>query len=469
MSQANPYFRIYSFLQDQILGLDFSPAKLEAELNAIQTTLEQIRARQNLIQAADGSLQNVPSVSSLSLSSTTRFVATASQTAFTVATYNISTDTVIVFVNNALLDTNSVTKTNTTTVTLPAQTAGAVVIILVFSTGAGVLTQLALTTTPGGASYIGIYDVASLYAATNVETALAEVMTAVNLINTNFGAASQYIKKNGTVTFTASQPMGGFKLTGLTAGTTAGDSVEYTQFNTLPMGGNKVTGLAAGTVAGDAVRYEQWTNTDGGSITSGLVLPAHMTPMVGASAGVDGVAGIVPKPVAGDNVKILYGDGTYKPLSSTVGSGYILLQDQKVSGTNAAASFASAWTKRELNTEVEDTGSHCTLNGSSQFTLTDGTYRLRATGAAYNAGSHQMRLYSVSGSAVVANGIGRSVNSTNAGADESTATLVVRFTIPATTTVQFELQHWVNFASIFGQPVTTGGIEIYAEVEIIRE
>lgn len=37
------------------------------------------------------------------------------------------------------------------------------------------------------------------------------------------------IKKDGTVTFTANQPMGGFKLTGLAAGSTAGDSVRYEQ------------------------------------------------------------------------------------------------------------------------------------------------------------------------------------------------------------------------------------------------
>lgn len=37
------------------------------------------------------------------------------------------------------------------------------------------------------------------------------------------------IKKDGSVTYTANQPMGGFKLTGLGAGTTAGDSVRYEQ------------------------------------------------------------------------------------------------------------------------------------------------------------------------------------------------------------------------------------------------
>ncbi len=39
---------------------------------------------------------------------------------------------------------------------------------------------LALTTTPGGASLVGLYDVATLYTATTVEAALAEVMKKAN-------------------------------------------------------------------------------------------------------------------------------------------------------------------------------------------------------------------------------------------------------------------------------------------------
>ena len=60
--------------------------------------------------------------------------------------------------------------------------------------------------------------------------------------------------------------MGSNKITGLAAGTTAGDAVRYEQALLLAGGtmagninanGNKVTGLAAATANGDAVRYEQ--------------------------------------------------------------------------------------------------------------------------------------------------------------------------------------------------------------------
>ena len=62
--------------------------------------------------------------------------------------------------------------------------------------------------------------------------------------------------------------MGSNKITGLAAGTTAGDAVRYEQALLLAGGtmagnidanGNKVTGLAAASANGDAVRYEQLT------------------------------------------------------------------------------------------------------------------------------------------------------------------------------------------------------------------
>lgn len=71
------------------------------------------------------------------------------------------------------------------------------------------------------------------------------------------------IKKDGSVTYTANQPMGGFKLTGLGAGSTAGDSVRYEQailasgVNAFAadqsMGGFKLTNLADPGANGDAV------------------------------------------------------------------------------------------------------------------------------------------------------------------------------------------------------------------------
>jgi len=70
----------------------------------------------------------------------------------------------------------------------------------------------------------------------------------------------------GTVAYAANQPMGGFKLTGLAAGSANGDSVRYEQVlrlvggtmsGNIAMGTSKVTGLGAPTAVGDAARYEE--------------------------------------------------------------------------------------------------------------------------------------------------------------------------------------------------------------------
>ena len=76
--------------------------------------------------------------------------------------------------------------------------------------------------------------------------------------------AAALLKAGGTMA--GNIAMGGNKVTGLAAGTTAGDAVRYEQALLLAGGtmagninanGNKVTGLAAATTNGDAVRYEQ--------------------------------------------------------------------------------------------------------------------------------------------------------------------------------------------------------------------
>lgn len=78
----------------------------------------------------------------------------------------------------------------------------------------------------------------------------------------NLADANNAILKGGSRAFTANQPMGGFKLTGLAAGTTAGESVRYEQailasgVNAFAAdqshGGFKITNLADPTASQDA-------------------------------------------------------------------------------------------------------------------------------------------------------------------------------------------------------------------------
>jgi hypothetical protein len=78
---------------------------------------------------------------------------------------------------------------------------------------------------------------------------------------------------SATLTMAATIAMGTNKITGLGAGTVAGDALRYEQLiglyllltggtmsGNIAMGTNKITGLGAGTTNGDALRYEQLIN-----------------------------------------------------------------------------------------------------------------------------------------------------------------------------------------------------------------
>jgi hypothetical protein len=119
--------------------------------------------------------------------------------------------------------------------------------------------------------------------------------------NVNLALVGTAIQRDGSVAFTANQPMGGFKLTGLAAGSATGDSVRYEQAILIsgvnpfaanqPMGGFKLTGLGAGTTAGDSVRYEQ------AILTSGANPFAANQPMGGFK-----LTGLTPGSTTGDSV-----------------------------------------------------------------------------------------------------------------------------------------------------------------------
>jgi len=75
---------------------------------------------------------------------------------------------------------------------------------------------------------------------------------------------------------------------------------------------------------------------------------------------------------------------------------YILIQDQKSSGTNGGTLTSGSWQKRDLTTEVVDEGSNAAL-ASSQITLGAGTYYCRISCPASDVDSHQARLHETTG------------------------------------------------------------------------
>ena len=62
--------------------------------------------------------------------------------------------------------------------------------------------------------------------------------------------------------------------------------------------------------------------------------------------------------------------------------GYILIRDEKASGTTGGTFTSGAWQTRDLNTEVVDTGNHASV-ATNQITLAAGTYRFRIVAPAH--------------------------------------------------------------------------------------
>ena len=145
---------------------------------------------------------------------------------------------------------------------------------------------------------------------------------------------------------------------------------------------------------------------------------------------------------------------------------YIVLRDEKTSGTNGGTATSGSWETRTLNTEAVDTGSHCTLS-SNQFALLAGTYRIRAIAQAGQSISHQAKLRNVTDSADVILGTSQYCSPT---ANYPTHSEIVgRFTIAATKT--FEIQHRVGQTlSGYGYGIACSfGTEVYTIVELWRE
>lgn len=143
---------------------------------------------------------------------------------------------------------------------------------------------------------------------------------------------------------------------------------------------------------------------------------------------------------------------------------YILIQDQKAQNSQGGTATSGSWQKRDLNTEVVDTGGLASL-ASSVITLQPGTYQCRWSAPAHNGVvNHQTRLRNTSDTIDY---IGTSERANTAIQTRSMGS--ARFTI--TSAKNFELQHQVNTT------VATNGFglasnfttEVYSMIEFWRE
>jgi len=143
---------------------------------------------------------------------------------------------------------------------------------------------------------------------------------------------------------------------------------------------------------------------------------------------------------------------------------YILIQDQKTSGTAGGTFTSGAWQTRTLNTEVADTGNHASLS-SNQITLAAGTYECVFSATAFRVGLHQARLQNITDTTTPILGQNEYGDNGVAAPAQTLATGRGRFTIATSKT--FELQHRCAATQAtdgFGK-ATSWGTEIYASVE----
>lgn len=198
-------------------------------------------------------------------------------------------------------------------------------------------------------------------------------------------------------------------------------------------------------------------NKDGalvpGDLTAGVIVTATYVPQLNRCL----INNVVPSQF----VTQAQADARY------TGIGYMLVRDEKASGTNGGSSVVGIQT-RTLNTTSSNTISGASLSGN-QVTLPAGTYRVTGSAPAFSNSSKSF-LYNVTDAANQL--IGWSVNGISGSAsDQAESRSFVRGRFTITGPKVFELRHYISeaIATIgLGAP-TSQGTEVYAELEIIKE
>lgn len=141
-----------------------------------------------------------------------------------------------------------------------------------------------------------------------------------------------------------------------------------------------------------------------------------------------------------------------------------ILQDQKSSGTAATSLTSGAWRTRDLNTIVSDPNTLISSLSTNQATLAAGTYLVYATvqGTGASNPNNRLRIRNITDGATLAQGNNWQTG-TNAA---SMGTLLGVFTITAAKII--ELQHWPTVTGAGGVAVSTGDVEVYAELMLVR-
>jgi hypothetical protein len=149
---------------------------------------------------------------------------------------------------------------------------------------------------------------------------------------------------------------------------------------------------------------------------------------------------------------------------------YVLVEDQKSSGTAAGTFTSGAWRTRTLNTLVADTGSIASL-ASNRVTLPQGTYRCYISAPAAQVDNHQLRLQNITAGTTLLTGTSE-YSGDIAGNAQTRSIIAGRFTLGASSAL--EVQHQCKTTSTHAGTGAMGaaasfGTEIYAVFECWKE
>lgn len=170
-------------------------------------------------------------------------------------------------------------------------------------------------------------------------------------------------------------------------------------------------------------------------------------------------------------------DGQTLVADSTAGAGVkwgaagfpqvVAIKDSQTSSTTGGGFNSGAWRTRTLNTLDNPLSYAWVTLSSNQFTLTAGTYYIRASAPGFTVDRHQIKIRNITDSSDTILGQGAMCAASDA--SQSSAALSGAFTIAGTKT--FELQHQCqtsNATNGFGLAMNFSVNSIFGEVEVIK-
>lgn len=153
------------------------------------------------------------------------------------------------------------------------------------------------------------------------------------------------------------------------------------------------------------------------------------------------------------------------PTANIPAFSYVKCSNTQTSGTGGGTATSGGWNNCVLNTKDNDTGSIATLS-SNQVALPAGTYLVRAVQVFNTTNGSQMRLYNVTDSSVIINGI--TLYAYSVGLVQTCSHILGQFTISGTKTIamQYQVQTTVSTTGL-GQGQSFG-TEVYAFLELTK-